>query len=400
MKFALILSGLILLIIVWLVLDFKLGRRKHLSLARRTETAILHGNFEIFIHGKELFLDYFEAIRQAEKHIHVLFYIVKDDEFGQEFFSLLTEKARQGVEVRLLVDRLGSRKVKKKIVQSLREAGIHFAFSNRIKLPYLFYSTQVRNHRKISIIDGEIGYLGGFNIGKEYIDGDPKLSPWRDYHLKITCESVDFLQSEFSIDWKEYAGEDLHASHRYFPQLPRGEIRHQFLPTEAGQLEQMFIRLIQKAESSIMIGTPYFIPSRRIFSEFLQAIRRGVSITVIVPLTSDHILVKEASYRYLRRLLHEGAAIYQYKNGFYHAKTIVVDDKICDIGTANFDNRSLFLNKEINCYLYDPGFIERVREILTKDIADSKPMSLADLNKPNFFRKIKEGIAGTVAYFL
>ncbi|MGG3469439.1 cardiolipin synthase [Neobacillus pocheonensis] len=400
MKFALILIGLILLILVWLVVDFRLGRRKHLSIARQTETAILHGNFDIFTHGKELFLDYFNEIRQAKKHIHVLFYIVKNDEFGQEFLSLLKEKARQGVEIRLLVDRLGSWKIKKAMIKGLREAGIHFAFSNHIKLPYLFYSSQVRNHRKISIIDGKIGYLGGFNIGKEYIDQDPKLSPWRDYHLKITGESVDFLQSEFFIDWKEYAGEDLQGSHMFFPELPKGAVRHQFVPTEAGQLEDLFIRLLNKAAISITIGAPYFIPSRRIFSELLEAARRGVSITILVPYTSDHILVQEASYRFLRRLLSEGAEVFQYKNGFYHAKTIVIDDKVCDIGTANFDKRSLFLNKEINCYLYDPAFIARLREVLQKDIADSEPLSLASLNKGSFFRSVKEGIAGAVAYFL
>ncbi|MEH7333321.1 cardiolipin synthase [Neobacillus drentensis] len=397
MQFALILIGLIIL---WMVLDFKLGRKKHLSIARNTETAILHGNFEIFTHGKELFLDYFSEIRQARKHVHVLFYIVKDDTFGQEFLSLLKEKARQGVEVRLLVDRLGSWKIKKKTIQDLQAAGIRFAFSNRIKLPFLFYSSQVRNHRKISIIDGEIGYLGGFNIGQEYIDGDPKLSPWRDYHLKITGESVDFLQSEFLMDWKEYAGENLQRSQQYFPELLKGEIRHQFVPTEAGQLEDWFIRVIRKSASSIIIGTPYFIPSRKVFSELLEAANRGVSITVVVPYTADHILVQEASYRYLRRLLREGAEVFQYKNGFYHAKTIVIDDKICDIGTANFDKRSFFLNKEINCYLYDPAFIERLRSVLKKDIADSKPLSLTNLNHGTFFRKVKEGIAFAIAYFL
>jgi cardiolipin synthase A/B len=400
MIFALFSSILIFLIILWLVLDFNLGKKKHLSIVSRRETAIIHGNFDIFTHGKKLFADYFHELRNAKKHIHVLFYIVKDDAISQEFLSILKEKARAGVEVRLLIDRLGSWKVRKAAVKSLQEAGVRFAFSNTIKLPFLFYSSQIRNHRKITIIDGEIGYLGGFNVGKEYIDEEPSLGIWRDYHLKITGRSVNFLQSEFLIDWHEYAGEDIMGNPAYFPTLADGPIRHQFIPTEANQLEQNYLRLIQKATHSMIIGTPYFVPCHKILAELLAAIKRGVQLSVIVPYTADHLLVQEASFRYLRKLMRAGAVVYQYKKGFYHAKTLVIDDKLCDIGTANFDKRSMYLNKEINCYIYDPAFIERLMDILKKDIDDSKPLTLAELNKPNPVRTIKEGIAAAVSYFL
>src|SRR3954469_22279138 len=136
MIFALFSSVLIFLIILWLVLDFILGKRKHLSIVSQRETAIIHGNLDIFTHGKKLFADYFHELRNAKKHIHVLFYIVKDDEISQEFLSILKEKARAGVEVRLLIDRLGSWKIRKAAVNKLREAGVHFAFSNNIKLPF------------------------------------------------------------------------------------------------------------------------------------------------------------------------------------------------------------------------------------------------------------------------
>ena len=304
------------------------------------------------------------------------------------------------MEVRLLIDRLGSWKVKKAAVKALRAAGVQFAFSNTIKLPYLFYSSQVRNHRKISIIDGEIGYLGGFNVGKEYIDEEPSLGIWRDYHLKITGPSVNFLQSEFLIDWAEYEGENLQADSAYFPALEGGAVRHQFMPTEAHHLEQNYLRLIQQADHSMIIGSPYFIPSNQILAELLAALKRGVKLSIIVPFTADHLLVQEASFRYLRKLLRAGATVYQYKKGFYHAKTLVIDDKICDIGTANFDKRSMFLNKEINCYIYDPAFIQRLVDVLKKDINDSKRLTLAELNKLNPVRSIKEFIAAIVSYFL
>jgi cardiolipin synthase A/B len=432
------LGGLILLVIIWVGLDFSLGRRKHLSAISKNQTPILHGDFEIFTHGKELFADYFNELRASEQSIHVLFYIVKDDGFGQEFLTILMDKAREGVEVMLLLDRLGSWKMKNKRVKMLREAGVAVEFSDPITFPFLFYTSQVRNHRKISIIDGKIGYLGGFNIGKEYIDGDPKLSPWRDYHLKITGESVNYLQSEFLLDWRrsDKRGVEANLFHKKanvpsqefpqkqaataefgteldtgiqaiqsasspdLPKLSHENVRHQFLPTEAQQLEGLFLNLIRLAEKTITIGTPYFIPSNRVLEELLKAIQRGICLTVIVPATPDHALVKEASYRYLRPLITTGALVYQYQKGFYHAKTIVIDDKLCDIGTANFDKRSLYLNKEINCYIYDANFITSLKDILTKDILDSKPLTLAALTAPSINRSLKEAAARTISYFL
>lgn len=395
-----IVIGLLVIIIVWLTIDFSLGKKKHVSLSRKRESPILHGNFDFFPHGKELFADYFSELNKASDHIHILFYIVKDDAVSQEFFGILKSKALEGIEVRLLVDRIGSHKIKKADIQGLKAAGVKFAFSNQIKLPFLFYSSQVRNHRKISIIDGKIGYLGGFNIGKEYIDEDPKLSPWRDYHLKITGESVGYLQQEFFKDWQEYSTETRLDESAYFIELPQGTVSHQFVATEAGQLEEKYLHLIQKTEKSLMIGTPYFIPSKKIFRELMLAVKRGVKLTIVVPFITDHMLVKEASFRYLRRLLELGAVVYQFRNGFYHAKSIVIDDKICDIGTANFDQRSIFLNKEINCYFFDPSFVARFKEVLEKDILDSKPLTLEDLNKPNIFRSFKELIAGAISFFL
>ncbi|MEH6991659.1 cardiolipin synthase [Neobacillus drentensis] len=395
-----IVIALILLIIVWFYLDFTFGRKKHLTLFQKRETPILYGNFDIFTHGKELFADYLHELKNATSHIHILFYIASDDQFSQQFFDILMAKAMEGIEVRLLVDRIGSHKVKKPAINELRAAGVQFAFSNRIRLPFLFYSSQVRNHRKISIIDGKIGYLGGFNVGKEYIDEDPKLSPWRDYHLKITGESVPFLQREFFIDWNEYSSEKVKVDPYYTPEQPKGTIAHQLVPTEIGFLEDKYLQLIQNAKKAISIGSPYFIPSKKLINELIRAAKRGIKITIVVPYITDHLLVQEASYRYLRLMLKEGAQVFQYMNGFYHAKSIMIDDNLCDIGTANFDKRSLFLNKEINCYFYDPAFVDRFRDVLQKDILDSKPLKLEDLNKPNFFRSIKEGIAGTLSFFL
>jgi cardiolipin synthase A/B len=391
----LIIAGLAL----WVYADFMLGRKKHLANANTNVLPARESNLDIFAKGPELFDDLFSEIRKAKQHIHILFYIVQDDKISQEFLSILKEKAQAGVEVRLLIDWVGSG-LKRKTIQSLKDAGVEFAYSQTPKFPFLFYSSQVRNHRKISVIDGRIAYLGGFNIGKEYFDQDPKLSPWRDYHLKMTGEGVRDLQNEFLEDWRAAARVNLLQDKAYFPHLEKGTNRQRIVPTEGILLEEMFSDLISQAEKSIFIGTPYFIPSKRVFDLLRNAIKRGVSVTVLVPFTADHVLVKEASLPYLRTLLKDGAEVYQYLKGFYHAKVVLIDDQVCDVGTANFDKRSMFLNYELNCLIYDPEFIKKIKHILTEDILNSKKATLQDFNRVNLLLSIKEKAARTISYFL
>jgi cardiolipin synthase A/B len=399
MEFGWIVFWIIAGLAIWVSADFMLGRKQHLAKANTNLLPIRESNLEIFARGPELFDDLFSELKKAKQHIHILFYIVQDDKISQQFLKILKDKAQTGVEVRLLVDWVGNG-LKRKTIQSLKSAGVEFAYSQTPKIPFLFYSSQVRNHRKITVVDGRIGYLGGFNIGKEYYDQDPKLSPWRDYHLKITGEGVVDLQKEFLEDWRAAAKVSLLQDKAYFPSLQKGQISHQIVPTEGILLEDMISRLILNAEKSIFIGTPYFIPSKRVFQLLREAIQRGVSVTVLVPFTSDHILVKEAANPYLRALLKDGAEVHQYMKGFYHSKVLMVDEKICDIGTANFDKRSMFLNYELNCLIYDVDFISRVKLILTEDLLNSQKASHQDFNRVNLLLSIKETAARTISYFL
>lgn len=385
---------------IWLTIDFKLGRQKHYKNLKRIDYPFQESHFTLFAKGPELFADLFSELKKARHHIHIQFYIVKDDKISKEFLGILKKKALEGVEVRLLVDWLGSYPIKKKTVQHLKKHGVKFSFAQKLQFPFLFYSLQTRNHRKITVIDGKIGYIGGFNIGKEYINLDPKLCPWRDYHLKVTGEGVADLQLHLLANWKEEVEENLQQEEIYFPVQPKGPSKHKIIPSKGPFLEDTFSSLIRQAKNSIIIGTPYFIPSPVLLAELQSALKRGITLTVVVPNTADHLLVKEASYRYLRILLQEGAKVYQFLNGFYHAKTIIIDDEICDVGTANFDRRSLFLNDEINCYIYDPSFVKQMLAIVHKDILDSKPLTLNELNRPDFFRLIKEFIARLAAPFL
>jgi cardiolipin synthase A/B len=400
MKIILSLAIILLILVLWLSLDFILGRKHQLKSIKREDSPIQESNIDIFTKGPELFADYFSELKKAKHHIHILFYIVKDDQISKEFLSILKDKAQEGVEVRLLLDRVGSFPIKKQTIEFLKSHGVHFSFAHKPKPPFFFYTLQARNHRKVTIIDGKIGYIGGFNIGNEYINKDKKLCPWRDYHLKITGEGVGSLQKEFLIDWGQETKTELVGDTIYFPTLPKGGIQHKLIPSKGVFLEDTFSMLINNAQSSILIGTPYFIPSKRLLNDLKQALNRGVTLTILVPKITDHILVKEASYPYLRSLLRNGASVYEFLNGFYHAKTMIIDDKICDIGTANFDRRSLFLNYEMNCYIYDEAFIEKVLQVIQTDIESSEALTLKDLNQIKPIRFLKEGIARVVADFL
>ncbi|WP_147535017.1 phospholipase D-like domain-containing protein [Bacillus marasmi] len=430
-----VLMGLALLFVLFILLyiDYKFGRKSHLASSERKEYPVRSCQLYLFNEGPDLFKDMFQEIKNAKNHIHILFYIGRNDAFSKEFYSLLEVKAREGLEVRLLLDWVGSFRLSKQIIAELEAANVHFAFSHVPKFPFLFYKANVRNHRKIAVIDGKLGYLGGFNVGKEYIDKDPKLSPWRDYHMKLSGDIVCDLQTQFLLDWGKATKATVPMLSRYFPQSGQAVMskpafqdvemsklfeapaesmnepeladknavtKIQAVASEGAMMEGLFSNRIRAAQESIFIGTPYFIPSKLLLDDLLDAARRGVKITILVPHAADHMLVQEASYRFLRPLLAAGVEVYQFMNGFYHAKALVFDDLICDIGTTNFDQRSLFLNYEINCFITDKPSIAKIKNVIDLDLRDSKQLQLADLTNVSMMTKVKEVIARPLARFM
>jgi cardiolipin synthase A/B len=396
-----IVIAFIIVITSYCIADYINGKRSYHQLCPIRDYSKRSGDIHLITHGKDLFSSFFTDIKKATSSIHILFYIVRDDQFGKDFLQRLIRKAEEGIEVRLLLDWVGSYGVSKSLVKKLKDAGGHVAFSDHPRLPFVFFSLQQRNHRKISIIDGKVGYVGGYNIGKEYIDGDPVLSPWRDYHLRILGESIEDLQNEFFVNWKSATGESYIKSEKYFsnPEV-KGKMLHQFFPTEGLRLERAICELIDMAKESICIGTPYFIPSKTVLGKLMEALKRGVKIRIIVPEKPDHLLVKEASFSYFRTLIPLGAEVYQYLNGFYHGKVITVDQQVCQIGTANFDRRSIYLNHEINCYIYDREFLQKMTAVIEKDILDSKRLTVEELENTSFLTKMKELGAKAVADLL
>ncbi len=397
--FTIILCILALIFLIFTA-DFHLGRKHFLKRASKKEVRRLEGVLTLFDSGPDLFESMFNDIRHAKKCIHILFYIVGTDSFSAQFTDLLRKKAKEGLEVRLLLDRLGSIGFKESTIESLKESGVKFSFAHRPSLPYLFYSSQARNHRKITIIDSKIGYLGGYNVGLEYINKDSVLHPWRDYHLKLFGEGAIELEHTFLDDWERATGEKIQY-HEWQPDsAAKGTQLYSLVPTEGAFLEQAYLQLIKQAKKSIIIGTPYFIPSGPLLKELGKALQSGVALTLIVPEKADHLLVKEASFKSLRKLLSLGARVFQYQKGFFHAKYIMIDDVLLDIGTANFDKRSLFLNFEINCYIYDPGCIRTMKGYIEEDLANSTELTVNSLASLGFWATVKEKAAHLLSPFL
>ncbi|HWO94867.1 MAG TPA: cardiolipin synthase [Bacillus sp. (in: firmicutes)] len=389
-----------LALILWFSIDYTVGKQLHKKHLKEHLYPMRQGQLTLFSNGNTLYKDLFNEIKQATNEIHILFYIVKHDQISKEFLEILSQKAKEGVTVRLLLDLIGSFQLPRKLIKQLKQNGAQFAYCNKPKLPFFFFTLNHRNHRKITIIDGRTGYLGGFNIGQEYLGLDPNLGNWKDYHLKITGEGLIDLQQQFLVDWKKATKNRLenHVKGPFPTDVKTASFR--FIATEGRQLEKQFLSLIEQAKKEIWIGTPYFIPSKTIMNALLQALSKGVNIIILVPMKADHLLVKEAAFSYFPPLLQAGARIFRYYYGFYHSKTIIIDETVCDVGTANFDKRSLFLNEEINCYIYDQTFIQELRKNFWRDIEQAEELLLEDLLGRTLLDYSKQGVAKLIDQFL
>lgn len=389
---------ILFLIIVWIRTDIVYGRKKLYHRIGNQEQKRRLSDVELLPLGDVFFHRLLHDLRQAEHHIHILFYIFRDDYIGKKVIDILEDKAKQGIKVRLLVDRIGA-DVSRKSRKRLKNAGVLFAYSHIPSFPFFFTTLNRRNHRKIVVIDGKVGYVGGYNIGDEYLGRKVKFGLWRDFHLRIEKDGVQDLQAQFLNDWSR-AKQTVNPDSSYFPPLLKGNTPIIIRPTDGFLLEETFQQLIQKAKKEILLGTPYYVPSKGIQKELIEAAKRGVDVKVVVPKTYDHPLVKYAAFPYFHALLEAGIEIYQYYRGFYHTKALIIDNECCDIGTANFDKRSLYFNSEINCLIFDPSFTSIVKKELTHDIAISERLTLESMEKRSPFHKGKEKIATLVSDLL
>ncbi|MBB6453912.1 cardiolipin synthase [Salirhabdus euzebyi] len=383
----------VVVIFFLLFLDFYFGKIHHHKNADNLSFPIASGDYSCFFNGSPLFKDMFQEIKDAKKEVCVQSYIIRNDSIGKELFTLLKQKAQEGLTVRLLVDRIGSFGLPVSVRRDLKKAGVYFTYSSKPSFPFFFYKFNRRNHRKITIIDGKIAYVGGLNVGNEYIGKSPRFNNWRDCHLRLTGELAKDVQHLFQHDWELAAKEKIEV---YKANMPKMEKQGKVVATDGIGLEDMFFHFIHQAKKEIIIGTPYFIPSKSIVRALEDAINRGVVVKILGPMKADHMLVKEAAIPYFVSLKEKGADVRLFDQGFYHAKIFMIDDNFCDIGTANFDRRSLYLNKEVNVITYDVAFIQKVRELFLKDFYHSVEMNDQWLNQLNAWTSIKIVIAKLV----
>ncbi|HTY46666.1 MAG TPA: cardiolipin synthase [Methanomassiliicoccales archaeon] len=349
-----------------------------------------------FVRGQDKFGALLDAINGAKHHIHMEYYIIENDELGRKIVAALTEKARQGVEVRLLYDAFGNR-MPKEGYQMLLEAGGKVAPFYKVLIPAITLRINYHDHRKIAIVDGRIGFLGGFNIGEEYLGKGP-LGWWRDTAVEIKGQGVDALQLRFFLDWNYATKENLSFGPAYFP-MAKGNGNAYIQIVSGGPdnlwnpIKEEYLKLIALAKRTIYLQTPYFVPDQSVLDALRIAALSGVDVRIMFPDKPDHPFVYWASYSYVGELLDAGVRAYTYNNGFIHAKTVTVDDLVSSIGTANWDIRSFRLNFETNAVIYDREFARQQREIFEEDLKVCTQITSELYKDRSLTIRTKEGVS-------
>jgi cardiolipin synthase len=356
-------------------------------------------DIEVITDGEAKFARLFEDIRRAEHYIHLQYYIFRNDMLGRRLIELLTQKAREGVQVRVLYDQLGSRTLTKRFFREFRHAGGQAEAFFPSRLRFINLRINYRNHRKLVIIDGEIGYVGGFNVGDEYLGLNKHFGYWRDTHLRVRGSAVYALQTRFILDWNQASRtHDIVYSPNLYPEVaPAGEIGVQIVTSgPASRFEHIkngFLKMIASARRSIYIQTPYFIPDDSVLDALRVASLSGVKVHIMIPDKPDHLFVHWATLSYIGEVLKTGANVYLYRKGFLHAKMIVIDEEIASVGTANLDMRSFRLNFEVNAFLYHGDLAKRLTRIFMEDLQDSEQLTQEMYEQRPLSVRLKESVS-------
>ncbi|RUT30608.1 cardiolipin synthase [Paenibacillus zeisoli] len=340
---------------------------------------------KVLTNGEDTYDAILSEMENAKDHIHIEYYIFRSDEVGRRFKEVMIRKAREGVKIRMICDGLGSYYLKNEFINELKEAGIQFYFFLPPLIATIDRRVNYRNHRKIVVIDGTIGFLGGINVGEDYLGLYPKLGEWRDTHLQIEGDSIYFLQNTFLTDWRLASGERI-SDPALFPEHHcTGNEQVQILTSGPDQhwdaIQEMCFEAIAVAKKRVWITSPYFIPDPSVYTALKTAAVSGVEVKIIIPYRSDSKLVHLASLSYVEELLHAGVKFYQYTKGFIHAKVMIVDDLLATVGTANMDMRSFFYNFEMTAVLFDQAPIRRLMNDFEVDLTHCRPISLREFSK-------------------
>jgi len=348
-------------------------------------------NVTLLVDGDATFASIFEGIDAAEEYVLVQFYIVRDDELGRQLQSRLIARAQSGVRVLFLYDEIGSLGLSASYIEGLRSADVEiFPFHSR-KGSGNRFQLNFRNHRKTVVVDGRIAWIGGHNVGDEYLGRDPAFGRWRDTHIRVEGPAVIGAQLAFVEDWR-WATDELPGGLSWTPHIA-ADAEAQVLVIASGPADEletaslMYTQAIHSAARRIWIASPYFVPDDAIVQALQLAGLRGVDVRILIPEKADSTLVTLAAYSFFTEVKAAGVKIYRYQDGFLHGKVMLIDDNVATVGTANFDNRSFRLNFEITTVVFDADFAGKVERMFQNDFSASRLMEQDEYdNKPYWFK--------------
>ncbi|WP_445001336.1 cardiolipin synthase [Halomonas mongoliensis] len=346
---------------------------------------------ELLVDGEATFESLFDGIERAEEYVLIQFFIVRNDALGIELKQRLQRVADRGVRVYFLYDEVGSHKLNEGYLRDLASSGVEVSafrssrgFRHRFQLNF-------RNHRKVLVVDGREGWVGGFNVGVEYLGQHPRHGAWRDTHLKLTGPSVLGLQEAFWEDWHWATGEVITLT--WTPQVSCHEC-HKVVIVPSGPADRqdtaglLVQHAIHSARERFWVTSPYFVPDQGVQDALRLAAMRGVDVRIMIPEHPDHLLVFLSAFSFLPDMLRAGVKVYRYQPGFLHQKVMLIDDSAASVGTVNLDNRSFRLNFEITAFLPDRHFAAQVRLMLEKDFANCRRVNLDEITSRPLWRKL------------
>lgn len=353
---------------------------------------------DIFVDGNEKFERLIKDIENAKDHIHLEYFIIKDSDIGQKIKNLLIKKSKENVKIKILYDDVGCWRFwfHREFFNEMKSHGIEIVPFLPTKFPIIGGKLNYRNHRKIVVIDGKIGYTGGINIGDEYIGKNKKFGYWRDTHIRIEGTSVYMLQMIFLTDWY-YNTKEVLLKEKLFPKLnSKGICMMQIVASgpdsDWESMHYAYFYAICQAKKSIYIETPYFIPDESLLKALKCAALSGVELIILFPKIADHKIVNTASYSYFQEILEAGGKVYLYNKGFLHSKVIIIDDIMASTGSANMDLRSFKLNFEVNAFIYDDEVIKDMKNEFMNDLLNSEKLEKNKFENRKIINKVKESV--------
>ena len=381
--------------------------RQLVSLVNKlTEPHLFDSNdITVFTQGQDKFESLLKDIEQAREYIHLQYFIFEDDATGRRLIEALQRKAREGVCVRVLYDYVGSFYMRPRVLKQMRAAGVDVHPFMELTLTKFIFRLNWRNHRKIVVIDGEIGYVGGMNIADRYVCGTARELPWRDTHLRIKGEAVAALQYSFSIDWDFTTRELLNTPPKHFdvPTANPGYLVQMVSSGPTGRwnnISFVFLKAITLAKRCLYIQTPYFLPSDSLLKAMQSAALAGIDVRLMIPRKPDSVMLRLATGSYIKECLLSGVKVYFYESGMLHAKVVIIDDEFATTGSTNFDFRSFEHNFEFNALVYSKEFNSKMKAIFENDMAQCTRLSMGKWKQRPLVQKALESVVRLISPIL